>query len=296
MGNICCLLDACTVINFIHIDEDDFLLKKMEKLDIHINDTVFGEINANVYKGQNTIRNQEDAEKNIEQKLTFFRGRNSDNGKLLKDAGSDYLDTIKTLTGYTKKTNGELYSTAYALYLSRIDEKKVFFYTDDYPAKEYFSPFFDYHQIGHIKDSVDLLILLYWIDDKFTESQLDNTLSSLHAQYATEVTLLKQKLRDFQTSKIDLAFRKAKKEIVEKLNTLINHLDKLDFKNIGTLYSFFESNKLKCKDIYEILKNHPSVFELEKNANAETLLGKISRTRKAIKQDKILKWNDLLAQ
>lgn len=290
MSNICCLLDACTVINLIHIDEDEFLLKKIEKLDIHINDTVFSEVNANVYKGK---RNQE--EKAIEQKLTFFRGKKNDNNELLKDIGNDYFEKIKTVTNYAKKLNGELYSSAYALYLSRFCEKKVFFYTDDYPAKEHFSSFFDYQQIGHIKDSVDLLVLVYWLDDKFTEQQLDNVLSDLHSQYATEVTILKQKLQDFFNNNVDATFRRSKKDITDNLNVLLNKLDKLDFRDIGTLYSFFETNKSKCKGILEILKNYSSVFKLEKKSNPETLLGKISHTRKAIKENKIYKWNDLLS-
>lgn len=295
MNNICCLLDACTAINLIHLDEDDFLLKKMDKLEVHINDTVFDEIKANVRKGiDNAVVDRNGVEKTIDQKLTFFRGKKNDNSDLLKDVGSDYFERIKTVTNYTKKLNGELYSSAYALYLSRFYEKKVFFYTDDYPAKEYFSSFFHYQQIGHIKDTVDLLVLLYWLDDKFTEQQLDNVLSDLHSQYATEVTVLKQKLQDFFNCNIDAAFKRSKKEIADNLISLLNKLDKLDFKNIGDLYSFFETNKSKCKVIFEILKKYNSVFELERNSDTETLLGKISQTRKAIKENKIFKWNDLL--
>ena len=295
MGNICCLLDACTVINLIHIDEDDFLLKKMDKLEVHINDEVFNEIRANVRKGFDNIALDKDGiERVIDQKLTYFRGKKNDNSELLNDVGSDYFERIKTVTKYTKKLNGELYSSAYALYLSRFCEKKVFFYTDDYPAKEYFSSFFEYQQIGHIKDSVDLLVLLYWLDDKFTEQQLDNVLSDLHSQYATKVTVLKQKLRDFSNYNVDATFKRNKKEIVYNLSLLLSKLDKLDFKNITNLYSFFEINKLKCKDLFEILKNYNSVFELEIKSDTSTLLGKISLTRKAIKENKIYKWNDLL--
>jgi hypothetical protein len=267
----------------------------MDKLEVHINDTVFDEIKANVRKGiDNAVVDRNGVEKTIDQKLTFFRGKKNDNSELLKDLGSNYFERIKTVTNYTKKLNGELYSSAYALYLSRFYEKKVFFYTDDYPAKEYFSSFFYYQQIGHIKDTVDLLVLLYWLDDKFTDQQLDNVLSDLHSQYATEVTVLKQKLQDFFNYNIDASFKRSKKEIADNLISLLNKLDKLDFKNIGDLYSFFETNKSKCKAIFEILKKYNSVFELERNSDAETLLGKISRTRKAIKENKIFKWNDLL--
>lgn len=296
MSNICCLLDACTAINLIHIDEDDFLLKKLDILEVHLNDIVFNEIRDNVGKGiDNASEDRNGVEKAIDQKLTFFRGKKNNNSELLRDVGSDYFERIQRETNYTKKLNGELCSSAYALYLSRFFEKKVFFYTDDYPAKEYFASFFDYQQIGHIKDSVDLLVLLYWLDDKFTEQQLDNVLSDLHSQYATEVTVLKRKLQNFYYSNVDATFRRTKKDIVENLNVLINKLDKLDFRDIGTLYYFFDANKSKCRGTFEIVKNYSSVFELEKKSNNETLLGKISQTRKAIKENKIYKWNDLLS-
>jgi len=44
-----------------------------------------------------------------------------------------------------------------------------------------------------------------------------------------------------------------------------------------------------------MVRNYSSVFELEKKSNNETLLGKILQTRKAIKENKIYKWNDLLS-
>lgn len=297
-NNICCLLDACTAINLIHIDEDDFLLKKIDKLDLHINDVVFKEIKANINKykkSDNKIYKIDIAEKRkiIDQKLTFFRGKNTDNGNLFNNVGSDYIEKIKEVTKYTKKVNGELYSTAYALYLSRINEKRVFFYTDDHPASEYFSPFFDYQQIGQIKDSVDLLVLLYWLDEKFTEPQLDHVLSELYSQYVLEVTLLIKILQTYYDNKVDGKFRKKHREIAKNLNTLIQKLNKFDFKGIGEIYSFFE-RKPKVKEIYKILKDYYSVFELERKSNAETLLNKIKSLRASIGENKIYKWNDLL--
>ena len=139
-----------------------------------------------------------------------------------------------------------------------------------------------------------MLILLYWLDDSFNEKQLDGALSSLYSQYATEVVTLKKELQVFFTNKVNATFRKTKREIVERLNTLILCLDKLEFEGVGILYSFFETNKA-TKDIYNILKNYNSIFELEKKSNTETLLEKISNTRKAIKENKIYKWNDLLS-
>lgn len=301
MSNICCLLDACTVINLIHIDEDDFLLKKIKSLDLHINETVFSEITLNAYdRLSNNISKYSDAEKKklirkeIDQKISFFRGKKKDNNELFKDLGDSYFEKIREITGYTKKPNGELCSTAYALYLSRLNEKKVFFYTDDFPAKEFFSHFFEFQQIGQIKDTVDFLILVYWLDDDFNDTQLDRILSELYSQYAIEVTFLKERLDTFYKEKVDGSFIKSKKDIANNLRGLIYNLQNQDFNKINFYWDYFESKKNKCKEIYIIIKEFYSVFEIESNPNSETLLEKINRTRKLIKKQKIYKWNDLL--
>lgn len=302
MSDICCLLDACTVINLIHIDEDDFILKKIDNLDVHINDTVFNEIKLNVYDRLNNKKfskysnkkHLEEKRKSIEQKLTFFRGKKNNNEEFLKDVGENYFKKIIEITSYSQKANGELCSTGHALYLSRFNEKKVNFYTDDYPAKEHFSFFFDYQQIGQIKDSVDLLILLYWIDKTFTEYQLDNILSELHSQYSTETTLLKQNLENFYNDKVDIHFLKRKKEIAKNLKFLIKKLNNFDFQNIGDIRDYFANKKAKCKEINDIIDKYSVVFELENNEKKEDLLTKIRNTKNKIKVNKIQKWENLL--
>jgi hypothetical protein len=301
MGNVCCLLDACTVINLIHIDDDDFLLKKIRLFDLHINDSVFTEIKLNVYdRLTNNISKYSDEEKKklirkeIDQKLSFFRGRKNNNDELLKDLGNGFFEKVREMTGYTKRPNGELCSTAYALYLSRLNQKKVFFYTDDFPAKKFFSHFFAFQQIGQIKDTVDFLILVYWIDEDFNEIQLDRVLSDLYSQYAIEVTLLIERLDTFYNEKVNGEFIKSKKDIVFNLRSLMNNLKKLNFHGINFYWQYFESNKTKCKEVFEIIKEFYSVFEIETNPNSETLLTKIKHTRNLIKEQKIYKWNDLL--
>lgn len=302
MDSICCLLDACTVINLIHIDEDDFLLKKIKKLDIHINDLVFTEVRSNVYvrpwrdldsKYVDKTK-REEIKKIIEKKLTFYRGKKNNNQDLLDNLGSDYFDRIRELTNYTKRENGELCSTAYALYLSRYYYKNVTFYTDDYPAKDDFSGFFNHQQIGQIKDSVDLIILLYWLDENYTDQQLRNTLSELYSQYATEVIILKKNLQKFYTEKVDAQFLKSKKEIAAKLKELIHRLDVFEFKEIIDYYEFFVRKKAKCNDLLIIINQYSSVFELYNESNDDNLLSKIKKVSSEIGKIKILKLDDLM--
>ncbi|MDR7127695.1 hypothetical protein J2X69_000023 [Algoriphagus sp. 4150] len=301
MNNICCLLDACTVINLIYIDNDDSLLKKLSSLEIHINDIVFSEIRDNVY---NRILNLEmdkysnklelrQVRKDIDQKLSFFRGKKNNNQELFRDLGSDYFNKIAELTKYNKRTNGELCSTAHALYLSRMNENKIFFYTDDYPAKDYFSTFFNYQQIGHIKDSVDLLILLFWLDDKFSVKMLDDFLSELHSQYVTQISDLKSCLRNFYAEKVNAKFKREKKELAHNITALINNLDRMEFNSMKLSWQYFEKNSKKHNEVFNLIKNYHSVFELEATPNSDTLLGKIVLTREMIKSKKIYKWGDI---
>lgn len=299
MNNICCLLDACTVINLIHIDEDDFLLKKIKKLDIHINELVFKEIRNNVFikpwrdlesKYADKTKRKE-IKKTIEQILTFYRGKKNNNQDLFDDLGSDYFDRIKILTNYTKRKNGELCSTGHALYLSRYHYKNVSFYTDDYPAKEDFSSFFQNQQIGQVKDSVDLIILLYWLDDNFTDLQLKKFLNELYSQYATEVSLLMKELQNFQNNKVNAVFIRSNKTEALKLNELIAKLKKLDFKNIDSYYDFFDGKK--GKNISNIIQQYTSVFELDNISKEESLLHKIKKVCDDIGKVKILKLDDL---
>lgn len=300
MSDVCCLLDACTVINLINIDEDDFLLKKIGNLDIHINDTVFNEIRINVYRRINNTLTLKTSNKEsliklrkiIDQNLAFYRSKKDNNSSLLKDLGANYFEKIQSITKY-KKINGEFCTTAHAIYMSRLNEKKVFFYTDDVPAKRYFKPFFDYQQIGHIKDTVDLITLLFWLDDRFTESQFKNVLKELHSQYATDITLLKHSLQKFRAEKVDAKYIKSKRDIAFKLNILIQKLENLDFQNISDLKLFFENKKANNKELNQILDNFSSVFDLDSSTTEENILSKIKYTLDQINLIKIHKLYDL---
>ena len=48
--------------------------------------------------------------------------------------------------------------------------------------------------------------------------------------------------------------------------------------NAGKRY--FEVNKTKCKELFEIIKQYYSVFQIESNNQSETLLEKIKRTNR----------------
>ena len=214
---------------------------------------------------------------------------------MIKDLGHDYFVRISEVLRYNKNLNGELCSSAYALYLSRINSEKVFFYTDDYPAKDYFTPFFNHNQIGHIKDSVDFLLLIYWLNDNFSKRELVNLLSKLYSLYATEVTLLKKELEEHYSRKFTGKFFRANKETVLKLTDLISRLDNLQLQNINELKQYFSNKNSRCFEINEILGRFPTVFDLETKSGKKNILIKIQETMKSLEINEIYKWNDLLA-
>ena len=160
-----CILDACTIINLLHIDEKDFLLQQIENLNIKISEEVINEVKKNFTKKYNGILLNEEINenlKNIETNInTFYIGKTVYNNEI--DTTIE-IEKIKDFLNYNK-TNGELSSSYLAFYLSRKEKARLYFYTDDFVAKEEFQAFFDFQQIGQINDSVDFLCFLFWINE-----------------------------------------------------------------------------------------------------------------------------------
>ena len=82
--------------------------------------------------------------------LPIFRKFIKSDEDVSKDFGNDFFRTVKRRSNYEKE-NGEFYSVALSLYLSRLDSSHVIFYTDDKPAEEHFASFFRNQQIGKIQ-------------------------------------------------------------------------------------------------------------------------------------------------
>lgn len=176
------VIDACTLINLLRIDEDDnFLYKHLKSLDVHISETVYNEIKNNIFK--NAISKTD--EKRIKTLLPLFPAvfKLHQDEDIKKDAGIQYFEQIRSYAGHTKKYNGELISSVLALVLSRYKESRVCFFTDDFPAKNEFCRFFQIQQIGLIEDSIDLLLMLHWSKSNFSIKKLESKLSDLRAEY-----------------------------------------------------------------------------------------------------------------
>lgn len=290
MKQITCILDACTIINLIHIDRDEELCKNLNNINYYLCEKVFDEVRLNVFKSierkkkKNELKeNFEEIKSEIEQKLNYFRNNLYYNSRIESEYSKTFFNDVATWSNYTKK-NGEFYSSALALFLSRLIDQdsfegiKLSFHTDDFPAKKEFEDFFQYHQIGHIEDTVDLLILLYRLNEKITKNKLEHLLSELFAQYATDVSEMKNLLNK-EISNIPKALIRDK-EYKIKLSSLIFKLNNLKFEGCRELRDWFYNKRKKYPKINIITTEYNSVFDLE--TDSTNLLEKIKLTKAKI--------------
>ena len=257
------VIDACTMINLLRIDDDDdFLYKNLESLDIHITDIVCDEIKNNIFR--NTI--SADDKKRLNTLLPFLA---SDltyhlSEDIIKHISNDVYEKIKIYANHTKKDNGELISMILSLYLSRQNKSKVIFYTDDFPAKDEFEKTFMIHQIGTIEDSVDLLLFLYWLKRDFTLPKLKEKLKDLISEYNSSLKGFVNCIKDLDLKK-ERQLKKLLNEITDefydaKMDKFFNVLNKIKHtknKSVRKILDDFpdleKRNKLIDK-VYIVLK------------------------------------------
>lgn len=288
--NIHCVLDACTAINLIHIDQDEFLLKRLAKLQTNITDKVQTEIRKNIFKKYEDHKFKSASEKRkkineLDKKVSFFLQFKISDETIKKDIGDEnFFEDVKTITKY-KKENGEFFSAALCLFLSRLKHLKVFFHTDDFPATNEFSNFFRFHQIGRIEDSVDLLILLYVHSDStnFTKNKLTSLLTELFQEYATQVKKFEKELEKFIG---EIPAKKIPKMYNLKFNLdgLLKNVRELNFNGINAIRLELEREKLE--ELNGIFNKYETVFELE-NGESSNILMKIKSIQNKLKKEDV---------
>jgi hypothetical protein len=191
------VIDACTFINLLRIDEDDdFLYNHLKSYNVHITGTVYNEIKSNIFKNATSMTDRRRFNKIISSITTDFVFHNDES---IKEGVGDYYEKVFDYVE-NAKPNGELYSSILALYLSRTEESKVCFLTDDFPAKENFKNFFILQQIGYIEDTVDLLLMLHWINSDFSKKRLENKLLELQSEYKRTQKAFVESVVELKTS------------------------------------------------------------------------------------------------
>ncbi len=243
------VFDACALINLLIIDDGDLLLNAVNRLSaiegeekICISETVMREIRVNLGKRRDNKDEYTEIIRKISLRVKVYYDIN-----LIDHFPKDYIHEIKDFLGYKKKDNGELFSTALSLLLSRKERHHVIFYTDDVPAKEDFTYYFNYQQIGYIADTADLLIFLYWHDNSISYTTLKQKLNNLRSCYLTDYTVIKEELSAL-VNKLT-----GKKNL--KIRTYLSYVNDTIYKPIS-----FESRELQMA-LSQIGKDYPKLSE-----------------------------------
>lgn len=249
------VLDACTIVNLARIDEGDFLEDKVKALKVYAVEEVLDEVKKHYVPSDKTSKRQLHI-------VPFWGGLNKfDNNEV-----EDMLDLVRNLSDYSKRANGELYSSALSLYLSRMEGEKVLFYTDDYPAKSDFRSCFEFQQMGYIGDSVDLLIFLYWLSPQgqFSKAELEKYLTALRGEYASKFRELQQKIERYASTLTTSKKALERKFEMEGLSHALSSRQPLS-DTIKKCESYFKEDKSASgKEIFKLLgesKDSPEIVE-----------------------------------
>lgn len=253
------VIDACSLINLLRIDEDDnFLYKHLKSLDVHISETVYNEIKSNIFKNAISETDMKRIKTLLPLFPTVFKLHQDEDIK--KDVGIQYFEQIISYTGHSKKYNGELSSSVLALVLSRYEESIVCFLTDDFPAKNEFSQFFSLQQIGLIKDSIDLLLMLHWSKSNFSRKKLESILSDLRAEYnRTQNTFVKEIVALKTNFKKSDAIRKIIEDIEDSFY-FSKDVEKYE-KSLRSIEGVNNKDVKKCLSVFSNLSKQPKLAQ-----------------------------------
>ncbi len=249
------VLDACTIVNLARIDEEEFLEDKIKGLKAFAVEKAIDEVKKRyVPSDENSTR--------LLHQAPYWGGIMRFENKEVENT----VSLVKAFLDYRKKPNGELYSAALSLNLSRMENEKVLFYTDDNPAKSTFGPFFEFQQMGYIGDSVDLLVFLYWLSPagQFSKEELEKYLSSLRAEYILKLKDLQKTMNSYASTLISSKKELKKKFEIEGLSNELNSAHPLK-ETIKKCNGYFEGDNSsfgkKIKTILKDFKDCPEIVE-----------------------------------
>ncbi len=196
------VVDACTVLNLLQADLEEKYIIYIQRLfeQVVIHPKVFEEIQKN--RGKNL---QDGSAVLILDNLI-----NSYIRQLIAHADDieECCIFLKRATEYPKM-NGEFYSIALSLYLSRIGEHdvnenllKTCFISDDDIAKKDFEHFFKENQIGQFLDSIDIVTLCY-LKEYISKKEILDYCSDLKTLYNREAIPLIEEIERIQKHEKD---------------------------------------------------------------------------------------------
>ena len=278
------LLDACTLINILYIDEDEIIIKLLKKLNFFIVEKVYIETKKKLFA--RLIPEQKDDE-NFKNKLRdslLHLSTNIIRNKHIQELfDPNFINDSLEVFNY-RKQNGEFFSSSYSLLLSRFYDTKVIFITDDYPARQHFSECFKFQQIGYVEDIVDLLVFLSTMSKLFTTIMLNNFFTSIISAYNSQIVGFRKELEKFRNG---LTIQQKRDSYLrENLTSLLNKLSTFELDEIKKYRNKF--NKRKYPILNTILKNNDSVFDINSESR-KTMIEKVNNTIKSLEKQKLYK-------
>lgn len=234
------VLDACTILNLLRIDDEtDFLLKQLKTWKLCLPQTVYNETKLHV---RSDFYPTEKNDHILVVINTEFDHRKTLDADIKNDLDEEFERLLK-FSKHDKRENGELYCVALALFKSRWEENTVTIYTDDYKATEEFWDFYRHHRIGDIGDTLDLLTMLYWTTPEatFQRTAYDSFLKNLRAEYCHQ-------LKDV-TDSIEVYLEKQKKSrccdrnLLENLGKIVVGYRRSDMTQMESGIRFFQEGK-----------------------------------------------------
>ena len=279
------ILDACTIINLLRIDEEDdeFLYKHIIAQNLHIAEKVHLEVKKNYGKNQLSQKQNDYINRCIIGLLNHLcqTGGYHKDDDIIKDLSRQLFVEISNYTGH-KKENGELYSTALSLIVSRCESEKVLFCTDDVPATNLLSRYFQFQQIGSIMDTVDLLVYLYWSSSDFDRKLFDRYISKLWADLNQPLKLFVDKIQKIKDS-FSLADNKDKL-LRMNVDRIISGYYQYDGSQIIEAVTYLKKNKKGTK-----VANTIEGFSQVNIEMACPLISKIQTLRLDMKENELFK-------
>lgn len=247
------VLDACTILNLLRIDDEDsdLLLKLIKNWRVCLPEQVFNETKLHVWSNLYT------KEKNDH--ILIVINREFDHRKTLdsvikQDLGEEDFERVIKLSGHNKRENGELFCVALALVKSREEDELVSIYTDDYKAIEEFRELYSYYRIGELGDTLDLLTLLYWSTPEtvFQYSLYHSFLENLRAEYNRHLNDVAKSAEGYLEQK-----KKSKckdRDLLENLGKIVAGYKRPDVDQMDAGVRFFQDGN-KYKEVRKIVEN-----------------------------------------
>lgn len=233
------VLDACSAINLLHIfkDNDTFLEDIFTTYTITFTEKVLEEIDNNLFSDKVFLElNKKQDIRNMKNSLFEINNNEDENSQTY----------LKSLTHYTK-LNGEFFSSALALRLSRIKKDYIFFVTDDIPAKSEFQTFFKEHKVGDIISTADFLYIFFQLHYK--DISIRDSFFNLKREYLIEIESFEQSIENLKSKYLN------KKEFyfLDTLMTYLKNIEIEELQNIEILRKLPSDIKEKAKKIQEYM-------------------------------------------